>query len=1585
MHLDTNDSGERKDETYLNTFAKKNEKKRKRNENDESGNLSESNNHAENYEEDIAQINNDFVVNGLEIYDNNLLPDMDYNKQIELEKERNDKISHNKKNTKLMKISTDLNNDPSDIQNELDMLDSSKNSSVSFFSKKTRTNKKKNDKNLSQRKEASNSSGNNSDDSDWLENIIKDKEKGSAKKNVNKNLNKTPRRASNKNDTQELYDEGLENSVFNISVLEDVDIKSFYGTTGKIIKLRIRNFLNHENLELSFNCYKNIIIGKNGRGKSAIAQAVAVGLGSQGKNAGRDTSIANYIKDYDKTKKNLICHIEIFLSNSGPNSFKRNLYGDILVVKRIISSHSSKFYIYGLNYFNRRSGLMYPTSDDTPKRIHSINNALENPSILDASYNSVGEITEQNREAIFKQVQKRGYIENYLNVIKLNIKSPCVYLDQEKGKMFFSNISEKGLYKFFMSSVGLDIVEEEIEKETSLLEECEKQIKQKEILLAPQVEELNNMKKRNDLLVYEFNKLKKYDNGYKVFVFYELLKSTIILFNEYLKSENLKNEKVINNIENQMCNLANKNEYIKEELKNLIDMDNNVYNYVSKNMNKINKYTSMLNELEDLKSCYIKQKESTVNDLNMLNKRKENSNLLKEHLNKYEQQMNSLNEKMANEKKKEKDLQIEISQKENKIYDLEYSIKKIQNRIQEIDKQVDIITSQATEIQKIKNIHIKKKMYIYGYDIYSIWNNIKHVYKIINKSEKDYFPIPEEWQLTNNVSTNFGKNESAFKYEPIGPIGEYIKMNDRAKNDKILSIIEKHLGDIFYSWLVSCYEDKNNLIKASNFGKGNIKNLNIIVTNSFKHINRKSLLQNIEYFLNKINGNTIYSYLNIDLLPTSLLFYLYDNFKIAQTLICNDSSEVQEILNTNNKKNIKSIYVINEYVLVKVMGNGGLHYQPFKEENYKAPVFLNLEKNENNNSYNKENNQNGKEKGDSSGLTKEEQLKDLKTEKMEKRDEIVVTSKKILSYKNLIEKLNESIKKCKLSQEELTYQIKNVDELIQNHDKIFSEQLDAKINEIDENTNQIIEYINVIEKKKKNAENFTNFHKYFISTHIDYLKRKKKKINMMAEEYDNLNEILTKLEKDKLKNDEVCVKNKQKFLASLNKLHSIYFETLNANCVLENVFLNNPFLILKDRTSNVEIENAIIEKQVNNKNGELKKGAEKSNIIINMDENINDNPELPLSINDKNANNNYEDAYIDMRFTTKNPVRNEFEKESFSVPIPLSCLSSFNKMFVMSKGDESNEAGNADNQNSNKINENLSNLNEKDKEGEIADIINLEKYVKNILYDIINPDKGNEIIYSQNDEWQNNQIEDEINNLWNNNQINIEGKKYSDILWKKRCEKKLEITEILKTHGFNTNESTDNSMNVFFNNLIDQYSNEEKSFNIQMKQISDLKKNYDMHLSNIKLRKVKYSNVLNKTKEQITNHFISILKSMNNYKGQIEFDDFKKVIKVMVSINQDSSNNTFMEISSLSGGERSTIQMALLASMSLTESSSFHMFDELDVYMDELTRVKNMQQFCKFIESSGNKQYFFITPHIEITELFLDEAKEKKAKIFSLS
>ncbi|EUR76724.1 hypothetical protein PFBG_01146 [Plasmodium falciparum 7G8] len=371
----------------------------------------------------------------------------------------------------------------------------------------------------------------------------------------------------------------------------------------------------------------------------------------------------------------------------------------------------------------------------------------------------------------------------------------------------------------------------------------------------------------------------------------------------------------------------------------------------------------------------------------------------------------------------------------------------------------------------------------------------------------------------------------------------------------------------------------------------------------------------------------------------------------------------------------------------------------------------------------------------------------------------------------------------------------------------------------------------------------------------------------------------------------------------------------------------------------------------------------------------------------------------------KNPENiSKNDEEHIKVNIPLSCLNSFNKIFMSSKNTEEDMLESSkDNYNKSvtKIGNN--------KEREIEILVELEEYVKNIVSNILkdndnkkqvdNMDKNNihpnNISDDNNDEYkhydENNKTEEKNHsiipkNIFEYDAVDMLNEKYEDILWKKRCNKKKEILEILKMHGYIEKENnTDNNLKDYYNNLIEQYINDEKSFNKQLKQISDLKNNYDMHLSNITLRKSKFVDILEKTKNQITLHFKNMLKRMNNYKGKIEFDDINRNLKVLISINQDTSNNVFMEINSLSGGERSTIQMALLASFSLTESSSFHIFDELDVYMDELTRVKNMRLFCDFVEKNNDKQYFFITPHIEITELFLDDAKQKKAKILNLS
>ncbi|ANQ08730.1 Uncharacterized protein PCOAH_00029090 [Plasmodium coatneyi] len=1427
------------------------------------------------------------------------------------------------------------------------------------------------------------------------------------------------------------------------NVLRDCDLRDFHGSTGKIIKLRIRNFLNHENLEMSFNSNKNIIIGKNGKGKSAIAQAVAVGLGSQGKHAGRDISLSNYIKDYDKNKKNLVCYIEIFLSNSGKNSYKRELYGDIIVVKRVLSAHTSKFFLYGVKQ-NRKDGssmYVHALEGETPGRANTTPCGTPHKWSQPNRADSQLHLRNSNRSA-----KRKAFIDSYLNFIKLNIRSPCVYLDQEKGKQFFSNITEKALHKFFMNSVGLDIVESEIEKENELLQNCVLQIKHKETQLSPQVEEMKRMKERNEMLKGEFEILKNLDNSYKMVVFFNLLKNTIILFNEYLKSENLKNEQVIFSIQKKMNGLVEKIELVKMDVRKVIERDTEVYLFVKKNQDKVEKYKDMICQLNELKHEYANRKNEIVNYLSSFEKAKENKNLLQEHLHNYQSEMDKINEKMKEETERETQLRNEISKRENQIYEMEYTINKGKNTLEEISKQMHLLKIHSNKIQKIKNTQIKRKIYTYGYDIYSVRSNILKNYKIVNSSEEfcssvlyppELFPQGKNSVLVQNEyvkQTNIKEEnpDFVFKYEPIGPAGEYIRLREPVLNEKVLSIIEKHLGDLFYSWLVSCYEDKN---KLSNMEIENKNKISIIVTNAFQHINRKTLLQNIHSILSKMNGKTIYSFLNVDLLPTALLFYLHDNFKVVQTLVCNNSEELHELLRTNDRKIVKSIYVVDEFVVVKVLPNGGLHYQPSKDDYYKKPMFLNMH-NEEKSLYKAteggttldHKHQNGTNVvtngavatvGDSNGVTlnastkqhppddvvtnsdyktNEENLNELEKRKEEKNEEIVKTSKKLLSCKNVLESLNESLKKCQYAQDELKYQHRNIEELIQNHDDIFSEQMDLEIkeknkdiDEINENVTEIDQYVDTLEGKKKNTLDICLTHKRLVSTHAHYLSEKKDKIASMIEEYNSLCEVLTKLERDKLRNDEIASKNKRNFLVAINKLHNIYFEYLTNEFPISEALLESPFLVLRGRTANVPITNILIDRsgEENQVKDTKPNGVEEP---LGEDSTRHDQSEEETIEQGKN-DDAAEEGTVRVTFTVEHPNSGATKGERIFTRVPLSNLSSFNQLFVLSRKDE---GGMHNEESTCKVPVNSC---DKKRESEIKALRDLGQYVKGVLTGGSTstttirtsgaPAGGSHdnLFSKDGDSCEEDSAGKPPDDGAEAEHISVDllDENYADVLWKKRCDKKKEITELLKINGFSQNDGTDNSIKNYFHSLIEQYENEEKSYNTQMKQINDLKNNYDMHLANIKLRRSKFCHVLKKTKEQITAHFKNMLKSMNNYQGKIEFDDLNRNLKVLVSINQDLSKNIFMEISSLSGGERSTIQMALLASLSLTETSSFHIFDELDVYMDELTRVKNMQRFCEFIEQNNDKQYFFITPHIEITELFLGDAKERKAKILNLS
>lgn len=61
--------------------------------------------------------------------------------------------------------------------------------------------------------------------------------------------------------------------------------------SGKLLRMRLINFMCHENLVINFHNRINLLIGNNGSGKSAILTALVIGLGSNARITNRSKNI----------------------------------------------------------------------------------------------------------------------------------------------------------------------------------------------------------------------------------------------------------------------------------------------------------------------------------------------------------------------------------------------------------------------------------------------------------------------------------------------------------------------------------------------------------------------------------------------------------------------------------------------------------------------------------------------------------------------------------------------------------------------------------------------------------------------------------------------------------------------------------------------------------------------------------------------------------------------------------------------------------------------------------------------------------------------------------------------------------------------------------------------------------------------------------------------------------------------------------------------------------------------------------------------------------------------------------------------
>ncbi|KFH12960.1 RecF/RecN/SMC amine-terminal domain protein [Toxoplasma gondii MAS] len=91
-------------------------------------------------------------------------------------------------------------------------------------------------------------------------------------------------------------------------------------------------------------------------------------------------------------------------------------------------------------------------------------------------------------------------------------------------------------------------------------------------------------------------------------------------------------------------------------------------------------------------------------------------------------------------------------------------------------------------------------------------------------------------------------------------------------------------------------------------------------------------------------------------------------------------------------------------------------------------------------------------------------------------------------------------------------------------------------------------------------------------------------------------------------------------------------------------------------------------------------------------------------------------------------------------------------------------------------------------------------------------------------------------------------------------------------------------------------------------------------------------------------------------------------------VTSDESQSANAQTKTLSGGEKSAVQLAFLIALAKQSVSPLHIFDEVDVFMDEGSRIKNLDLLLKFgLMSKPDKQIFLITPHSEICQFIRGE------------
>ncbi|CUV07851.1 unnamed protein product [Cryptosporidium hominis] len=238
-------------------------------------------------------------------------------------------------------------------------------------------------------------------------------------------------------------------------------------------------------------------------------------------------------------------------------------------------------------------------------------------------------------------------------------------------------------------------------------------------------------------------------------------------------------------------------------------------------------------------------------------------------------------------------------------------------------------------------------------------------------------------------------------------------------------------------------------------------------------------------------------------------------------------------------------------------------------------------------------------------------------------------------------------------------------------------------------------------------------------------------------------------------------------------------------------------------------------------------------------------------------------------------------------------------------------------------------------------------------------------------------------------------------LWKSNISRQmdtifLEIMEKSKIFGFNATQR--NCSEDLINKILDTINIKYEKYKEKINELQEENKLLNQNRTNLNRRVQRLQKDHIRCGKNVNlqfKHYFSIFWS-KTMRPHLKFDHDKSILTIYVipdtatvkkpkqteshlssernstSCKDQLNNFVSREIQSLSGGESSSIGISLLLALSQNNFSPFHLFDEPDVYMDDIRRMTMIRSLIEFerLCSKGkiafNRQVLFITPHSEI-------------------